>query len=67
MGEIEKILGKLRFKDNPAAYFNIELNQGGVVHLQTNCWRIELTVQEFKQFVASVSNATDRLRTIKQL
>jgi len=67
MGEIEKVLGELRFKDNPAAYFKIELNQGGVIHLQTNCWRIELTVQEFRQFVGSVRNAADRLRVIKKL
>lgn len=45
MGEIRKILGKTTFADNLCEYLDMELNQDGVIHLQTNCWRIELPGQ----------------------
>lgn len=67
MGEIRKILGKTTFADNLCEYLDMEINQDGVIHLQTNCWRIELTVGEFKQFVQSVSGAAKSLRAIKKL
>lgn len=66
MGRISKILGRVDFMDNPCEYVDIELNTNRSVHLQSNCWRIELTEQEFREFAESVCNASRKLKIIKK-
>ena len=56
----------MEFQDNPCGYMDMELNTNRSVHLQSNCWRIELTEQEFKEFAGSVYQAAQKLRTIKK-
>lgn len=66
MGKIIEFLGKVEFKDNPCEYMDIEFNEGKSVHLQSNCWRIELTDQEFREFAKSVGYAAEKLMKIKK-
>ena len=66
MGRISKILGRVEFQDNPCGHMDIELNTNRSVHLQSNCWRIELTEKEFKEFAGSVAQAAQKLRRIKK-
>ena len=66
MGKIIELLGKVEFKDNPCEYMDMEVNAGKSIHLQSNCWRIELTEQEFREFAESVCSAAEKLKIIKK-
>jgi len=66
MGQISNVLGRVDFQDNPCDYMDMELNTNRTVHLQSNCWRIELTEQEFREFADTVCNARDKLKDIKK-
>lgn len=66
MGAIVKILGRVVFRDNPCKYMDMELNKGEIIHLQSNCWRLELNKQEFIEFVDSVCLAAKKLQTMKK-
>ena len=67
MGEIISKLGRTEFKDNTCGYLDMEINIGNVVHLQTNSWRIELTLNEFVNFAQSVVTSADKLKANKGL
>ena len=67
MGEIIKNLGRVNFKDNPCKFIDLEMNLGGIVHMQTNSWRIELNEKEFSQFVDSVIRAAEKLKKNKNI
>ena len=54
MGQISNVLGRVYFQDNPCDYMDMELNTNRTVHLQSNCWRIELTEQEYESFLAYI-------------
>ena len=66
MGQISNILGRVDFQDNPCDYMDMELNTNETVHLQSNCWRIELSTQEFREFADAVCNACEKLKSIKK-
>jgi len=66
MGQIAEFLGRVDFESNPCEYMDIELNEDKSVHLQSNCWRIELTEPEFRQFIDSVCAAAEKLKKIKK-
>jgi hypothetical protein len=67
MGEIIKNIGKAIFQDNPCEFLEIELNLGGIVHMQTNSWRIELKENEFMEFAKSVVQASEILKKNKNI
>jgi hypothetical protein len=66
MGQISNVLGRVDFQDNPCDYMDMELNTNRTVHLQSNCWRIELTEQEFREFADTVCDACEKLKNIKK-
>jgi len=72
MGDLNRTLATVRFQDNPARELSIELNHGGpnnagIVHLQTDSWRIELTGPEFRGFAKTTVKAAKALRQQKGL
>lgn len=66
MGQISNILGRVDFHDNPCEYVDIEFNTDRSIHLQSNCWRIELTEHEFREFANTLCEASQKLKTIKK-
>ena len=66
MGQISNVLGRVDFQDNPCEYVDIELNTDRSIHLQGNCWRIELTEQEFREFADTLRDASQKLKMIKK-
>lgn len=67
MGEIISKIGRTKFQDNPCEFVDIEINLGNIVHMQTNAWRIELSLNEFVSFSRSVVAAATKLRENKGL
>ena len=67
MGIVQKILAVCKFDDSLTKYIEIELNQGLIIHLQNDVYRIEMTVGEFREFVESVMRASDRLKKLKEM
>jgi hypothetical protein len=67
MGEVISDLGHTELQDNPCEYLDIELNRGNIIHLQTNAWRIELTLNEFVDFSKTILTAASKLRKNKNI
>lgn len=69
MGRTLKVLDSAVLQDNLCNYIDIELvkvGNGQIVHLQNDCWRIELSKQEFMNFADSVCLAAEKLKTLKK-
>ena len=70
MGVIVKRCGKIRIKDSE---FNVELNEpierpeGGKVHIQNDCIRIEMSQKEFYKMVIFFQYAKQKLCSYKRL
>lgn len=67
MGEVISELGHIGLQDNPCECLDIELNRGNIIHIQTNAWRIELTINEFVEFSNSILSAASKLRKNKNI
>ena len=67
MGVVTKRLARIDLNDNKCEFFEIELNEPNVVHIQNCIYRIELTIEEFKIFSTTCIEAADNLKKIKQL
>ena len=65
MGVIQKILAKAKVDDARGGYVEFELNEGDVIHIQNETWRIEMPMQEFIQFAAACVEAGYRFKKIK--
>ena len=67
MGVVTKRLARIDFNDNKCEFFEIEYNESNAVHIQNCVYRIELTIEEFKQFSTTCMEAADKLKKIKRL
>lgn len=67
MGVVTKRLARIDLNDNKCEFFEIELNEPNVVHIQNCIYRIELTIEEFNIFSVTCIEAADKLKKIKQL
>jgi hypothetical protein len=48
-------------------YMEIELNEGPVIHLQNEFFRIEMNPEEYVQFAVNVINGANKLIEMKGL
>lgn len=67
MGSIDKILSKVEFDKNKVEFLEIELNHGGIIHLQNDVFRIEMPVQEYIEFASHVIMGANKLIDMKKL
>ena len=67
MGVIQKILSKAKFKDNKAEYLEIEQNDGNIIHLQNDVYRIEMRPEEFNEFATHVILGANKLIEMKNI
>jgi hypothetical protein len=67
MGIIIKTLAKIEFETNKMGYLEIELNEGPVIHLQNEFFRIEMNPEEYVQFAVNVINGANKLIEMKGL
>lgn len=75
MGKIIKILSRAKVGQNRGGEIEFELNEnphapkvdgiGGVVHIQTEIWRLEMFMPEFLSFAAACVNAGNKLKKLK--
>jgi len=67
MGIVTKQLAKIEFKDQKCEYFEIELNDGPIIHIQNNSFRIEMKPDEFLKFASNVVNSANKMIEYKKL
>ena len=67
MGVIQKILSKAEFKDNKSEYLEIEQNDGNIIHLQNDVYRIEMRPEEFNEFATHVILGANKLIEMKNI
>ena len=67
MGIIIKTLANVVFETNKMGYMEIELNEGPVIHLQNEFFRIEMNPEEYVQFAVNVINGANKLIEMKGL
>ena len=67
MGIVIQTLAKAEFETNKMGYMEIELNEGPVVHLQNEFFRIEMNPEEYVQFAVNVINGANKLIEMKGL
>ncbi len=67
MGIIQKQLSKIDFKDQKCEFFEVELNDGPIIHLQNNSFRIEMKPEEFQQFAINVVNSANKMIEYKKI
>jgi hypothetical protein len=67
MGVIVSVLSKVKFDTSKIGYLEIELNEGPVIHLQNEFFRIEMNPDEFTQFASNVINGANKLIESKNL
>jgi|AP95_1055475.scaffolds.fasta_scaffold77993_2 hypothetical protein len=67
MGIIIKTLANVEFETNKMGYMEIELNEGPVIHLQNEFFRIEMNPEEYVQFAVNVINGANKLIEMKGL
>jgi hypothetical protein len=67
MGIITKELAKVEFKDQKCEYFEFELNDGPIIHIQNNSFRIEMNTDEFLKFASNVVNSANKMIEYKKL
>ena len=67
MGIVIQTLAKTEFETNKMGYMEIELNEGPVVHLQNEFFRIEMNPEEYVQFAVNVINGANKLIEMKGL
>jgi len=66
MGIITEQLAKVEFKDQKCEYFKIELNDGPIIHIQNNSFRIEMNPDEFLKFATNVVNSANKMIEYKK-
>ena len=67
MGIVIKTLAKTEFETNKMGYMEIELNDGPVIHLQNEFFRIEMNPEEYVQYAVNVINGANKLIEMKGL
>ncbi len=67
MGIITKELSKIKFRDQKCEYFEIELNDGPIIHIQNNSFRIEMHPDEFLQFATNIINSANKMMEYKKI
>lgn len=67
MGIITEQLARVEFKDQKCEYFEIELNDGPIVHLQNNSFRIEMNPDEFLKFATNIVNGANKMIQYKKI
>ena len=67
MGIIIKTLANVEFETNKMGNMEIELNEGPVIHLQNEFFRIEMNPEEYVQFAVNVINGANKLIEMKGL
>jgi len=67
MGIIQKQLSKIDFKDQKCEFFEVELNDGPIIHLQNNSFRIEMNPEEFRQFAVNIVNSANKMIKYKNI
>ena len=67
MGVIQSVLSKVNFDTSKIGYLEIELNEGPIIHLQNEFFRIEMNPDEFTQFASNVINGANKLIEMKNL
>jgi hypothetical protein len=60
-------LSKAEFDKNKVEFLEIELNHGGIIHLQNNVFRIEMLQEEFIHFASCVINSANQMIEYKGL
>lgn len=65
MGIVERELADFQLSDGTEC--RIEFNRNEIIHLHVDTVRIDMTVEEFEQFVSVVSDAKSNLLDIKGL
>ena len=77
MGVIQKVLSVAKVSEERGSQIEFELNEndhpsvpkvnglGGVIHIQSNIWRIEMFLPEFLEFAVCCIEAGRRLKKIK--
>ena len=48
-------------------YFEIELNDGPIIHIQNNSFRIEMNPDEFLKFATNVVNGANKMIEYKKI
>ena len=67
MGVVQKILSEAKFEKNKSEFLEIELNQGDIIHLQNDVFRIEMNINEFVEFASHVIMGANKLIESKNL
>ena len=67
MGVVLEVLSKVKFDTSKIGYLEIELNEGPVIHLQNEFFRIEMNPDEFTQFASNVIIGANKLIETKNL
>ncbi len=67
MGIVTKELASIEFKDQVLKYLEIELNDGPIIHLQNDAFRIEMKPEEFTQFASQVVNSANKMIQYKNI
>lgn len=63
MGIIEQELASTQFSDGTEV--TIELNEGDVIHVHIDRFRIDCSIEEFQELAAAVSDAKADLISVK--
>lgn len=67
MGVVKKLLAEAHIDDHRGSIVRFELNETGIIHIQTNIWRIEMDKSEFRQFAAHCADAGHKLKKNKSV
>lgn len=65
MGVVKKLLAEAQIEERRGSTIRFELNENGIIHIQTDIWRIEMDKGEFRQFATHCADAGRKLRKNK--
>jgi len=65
MGVVNKILSRAELRDHNLKFLEIELNEGPIIHIQSDSFRIEMRIEEFSQLSSKVIESANKLMEYK--